>query len=107
MSERLISESITPSHEVAAEPLTVGEPILPARFIWRGAEHRVAEILERWHALGPCSASDERYLRRHWYRIRTDAGVEMKIYFERQARSRSQARRRWWLYSIVEGEGGM
>ena len=104
MHERLISEAIEPvwTAGTAGEPIAVGEPVLPERFIWRGREFAVAHVLEVWKALGPEKGGSELYLRRHWYRIRTDAGVEMKIYFERKARSRAQAKRRWWLFSIVE-----
>ncbi len=46
-------------------------------------------------AVGP-----EKYLRKHWFRIKIEAGLEMTIYFERQARSKHQNKVRWWLYTI-------
>jgi hypothetical protein len=39
------------------------------------------------------------YLRRHWYRIRTDPPAEMVLYCLRHARA---ARRRWFLYTLRE-----
>ena len=43
----------------------------------------------------------EHYLRKHWFHVRTDDGSEMKIYFERKARTKGSARARWWIYTIV------
>lgn len=78
-----------------------GAPGLPSAFVWRDRVVRVAEVLETWKDTGPChSGSDERYVRKHWFRIRTEAGHEMRIYFERQPRSSRERTHRWWLYSI-------
>lgn len=103
MNERLISEPIQPvPSETGFEPFVVGEPILPERFVWRGEEEVVAEILERWKGTSEGTAAmSEEYVRRHWYRIRTVSGKEMKIYFERQARSQSGRKQRWWLFSVM------
>jgi hypothetical protein len=103
MKESLISEAIEPILETAAEqPFLVGEPVLPARFRWRGAEHGIAAVLESWKEYSEGSRQmPERYLRKHWYRIRTEDGTEMKIYFERSARSKAKARARWWIFTIV------
>lgn len=111
MKERLVSEALQPVFAAAGEgtPSTsdeyqaVGEPLLPGGFIWRGEEQAVAEVIERWKEYSrPGVAMTERYLRKHWYRIRTAAGLEMKIYFERQARSKAGAMQRWWVYSVIE-----
>jgi hypothetical protein len=42
--------------------------------------------------------SGERYVRKHWYRVKTTEGPEMKIYFERQRRSSGGSR--WRLYAV-------
>ncbi len=101
--EQLISESITPvlnKMDVAA--MTRGEPGLPKKFIWRGKEYEVAELIERWKDTGPCwSGSGERYVRKHWFRIITTDGLVMKLYFERQARSSAERKKRWWLHSVT------
>ena len=78
-----------------------GEPGLPGRFVWREREYAVAGVLEKWKETGPCrNGSGERYLRKHWFRIRTATGEEMKIYFDRRPRSRRGAKARWWLYTV-------
>ena len=46
-----------------------------------------------------CGVKCELYVRKHWFEVLTDSGETLKIYFERQARSRN-ARARWWLFSI-------
>jgi len=77
-----------------------GEPVLPARFRWRGREYMIERVLRTWKEASGCKhGSGESYLRKHWYHIRTTDGVELKIYFERQARSASQRRKRWWIYT--------
>ena len=54
----------------------------------------LAKVLETWKQSGPCkSGSNEKYLRKHWFRIRTTDGLEMEIYFDRQARSKHQAKK--------------
>jgi hypothetical protein len=46
----------------------------------------------------------ERYLRKHWFHVRAHDGTEMKLYFERQARSKGTERARWWIFTVVEPE---
>ncbi len=101
--EKLISEPIQRAGEVidtlVREP---GGPGVPRRFLWRGREHAIAEVLEQWRETGPCrSGSREQYTRKHWFRVKTAEGLEMKLYFERQARSKREQKIRWWLYSIA------
>jgi len=113
VKERLISEPLQPlflaaddrSRSDESEFQAVGEPMLPQRFVWRGEELTIAEVTERWKEYSrPGATMPERYLRKHWYRIRTGEGREMKIYFERQARSKAGAKQRWWLFSMFESE---
>jgi Domain of unknown function (DUF6504) len=78
-----------------------GEPCAPKHFIWRTQEIEVAEVLDRWKDTGPCThGSAEKYVRKHWFKIRADDNRIMKIYFERKPRSMKKARERWWLYTI-------
>jgi hypothetical protein len=106
VNEQFVGERIEP---VAGAMHTLGmtrrEPGLPRRFTWRGQQCEVAEVLECWKQTGPCtSGSGERYLRKHWYRIRTTGGDEMKLYFERQARRGRQQKSRWWLYTVAPAD---
>jgi len=107
MSEEFVSEPIEPvagAFETAA--MTRGEPALPGRFKWRGRQYSTAEVLETWKQTGPCrSGGGEQYLRKHWYKIRTGEGPVMTMYFERQARSKSRSKARWWLYAVEDAEG--
>jgi len=104
MLEKLISERIDPVADTFdTENTPVGEPPFPARFIWRKKEYAVDQILRKWKETGAdrSHGSGEKYLRKHWFHIRTTSGKEMKIYFERQARSKTQRKTRWWLYTLV------
>jgi len=101
--EQLISEALTPVKDAGdAGRVIPGEPLLPAAFRWRKKEYAVSEVLEVWKDTGPCThGSGERYVRKHWFRIRVADGAEMKIYFERKQRSTRQAKQRWWLYTYI------
>lgn len=105
MKESLISEAIEPLlAEEADRPFQAGEPILPSRFRWRGAEYRIADILRTWKEYSPGTRQmPDRYLRKHWFHVRTDDGSEMKIYFERSIRSKGTERSRWWLFTMMPG----
>lgn len=102
MSEEFVSEPIKPvAGTFDATGMTRAEPGFPERFVWREEEYALAEVLEVWKESGPCrSGGSEQYLRKHWYKIRTQDGLEMTLYFERQARSKGQNKARWWLYTI-------
>ena len=102
MTEQFISETIEFSPATAnASPMVAGEPGLPRRFVWRRKAYDVDEVLEKWTESGPCrNGSGEMYLRKHWYAIKTTTGERMKLYFERQPRSKQQRRARWWLYTV-------
>lgn len=101
--ERFVSEPIRPdeaSIDFAGTP--VGEPPMPLRFVWRDTEYAVAEILERRRETAACThGSGELYARKHWFRVRTESGEIMNIYFERRPRSSAERKKRWWLYSIA------
>jgi len=101
-SGEFICEELTPaacSGDAAA--MARGEPGLPGRFTWRGAEYRVAGLIRKWKTSGPCrSGAAEMYLRRHWYRILTEPPAVMTIYCDRQAKNRKRPKARWWVYSI-------
>ncbi len=102
MAEEFVSEPIVPVEGTFdSAGMTRGEPGLPGRFVWRQQEYTVADVLEAWKETGPCkSGSPEQYLRKHWFRVRTGDGLEMTIYFERQARTKQQGTQRWWLYTV-------
>jgi hypothetical protein len=101
-TEQFVSEPIEPI-QGTFDPtaMTRGEPGLPHRFAWRDQEYSIAQVLEAWKEDGPCkSGSTEMYLRKHWFRVATDQGVEMTLYFQRQPRSKRQSKARWWLYTV-------
>jgi len=108
MARRFISERITPVAETMdTRRMARGEPGLPARFRWRDAEVEVDAVLDTWTETSDCRhGSSEQYVRKHWYRVRTTTGDEMRLYFERQARTARQRKARWWLYTMTPaGEG--
>ena len=106
MAEEFVSEQAVPvAGSADTSAMTRGEPGLPSGFEWRGELHEVAEVLEAWKESGACrSGGSERYLRKHWWRIRTVRGLVMTIYFERQARAKRQGKARWWVYTVERKE---
>ena len=102
MSEEFISEPIKPIKDSGdLQGMQRGETGLPGRFSWRDEEFAIAPVLKSWKEDGTCkSGNTDRYLRKHWYKIQTDQGRQMTLYFERQPRSASQNKSRWWLYTV-------
>ena len=101
-NDTFVSEPVTPAPgTMDAAGTARGEPGLPGRFVWRGREYTVVDVLDRWKETGRCtSGSPERYVRKHWFRVRIAGGNEMTLYFQRQPRSRRERTRRWWLYTV-------
>ncbi len=101
MAEQFISAAIQPvAGTMDAARMSTGEPGLPRQFRWGSQTIHIARVLKTWRETGPCHhGSGERYVRKHWFEVLTNSGETMKIYFQRQARSRSN-RSRWWLFTI-------
>jgi len=100
---RFVSEAIEPATDsMDATAMARGEPAMPKRFTWRDKEYTVETVLEAWKETSPCRhGSGEQYVRKHWFRVRTTAGDEMKVYFERQPKSKRERKRRWWLHTVA------
>jgi hypothetical protein len=103
LNHSFVSEVIAPIPETGdAAGMSRGAPGLPKRFTWRGREYEVEAVLKTWRETGPCtSGSGEQYVRKHWFTVRTASGEEMTLYFERQARSGRDRKRRWWLFTVT------
>jgi hypothetical protein len=86
-----------------------GEPGLPGKFRWRQKEFTVAEQLGQWKDHGDCrNGSGERYVRKHGYRVRTDDGSVLRLYFQRSVgRGKLSPKARWWLHSIESCAGAL
>ncbi len=98
-----ISEPIRPepgTFETAA--MSTGLPGLPRGFTWRGVAYQVEEQLEAWKASAPEGGrpGGERYLRRHYFRLRISGGAIWTVYFVRQAPRSGSAKLRWFLYLV-------
>ena len=105
MAEQFVSAAIEPVVETLdAARMSTGEPGLPRQFRWGSQIIGIARVLKTWRETGPCHhGSGERYVRKHWFEVLTDSGEIMKIYFERQPRSRNN-KSRWWLFTIGQSE---
>ncbi len=106
MAEQFLSAAIQPVVETLdAARMSTGEPGLPRQFRWKSQTIQIAQVLKTWRETGPCHhGSGETYVRKHWFEVLTDSGETMKIYFERQPRSRRN-KRRWWLFTIETLDG--
>ena len=63
------------------------------------------KVIKKWKELSRDKDSgDDKYVRKHWFKITTTNGYTMKIYFDRQVRSKGQIKLRWWLYSVSRDE---
>jgi len=103
---QFVSEQIRPvGGSFDTGRMVTGEPGLPQRFRWRKQDYEVARVVETWKATGPCHhGSSERYVRRHWFRVETTDGSEMRIYFDRQPRP-GASKKRWWLATVRPAPG--
>jgi phosphoribosylglycinamide formyltransferase-1 len=106
MAEQFVGAAIRPvAGTIDTARMDTGAPGLPRRFTWGAETIRIARVLRTWRETGPCHhGSGERYVRKHWFEVLTESGDTMKIYFERQPRSRS-GKDRWWLFTVVENRG--
>lgn len=98
-----ISEPITP-HKGAFDTaaMAAGTPGLPRGFTWRDEAYEIVAVLGSWKASGPEVGSfhGERYLRRHYSRLKMSDGTVWTVYFIRRTPQGSSPRQRWFLYSI-------
>ena len=101
MHEQFISEPIKPVVSTCdTARMAAGEPGLPREFIWRDQTIRVVSVLRTWRETGKCHhGSAELYVRKHWFEVETNSFGSIKIYFDRQPRSKNRVGR-WWLFSI-------
>lgn len=106
--EEFVGEALMSAAGTAdVKAMACGKPGLPDAFIWREREYRIAGVLKEWKTSGPCrSGSKEMYLRRHWYKVLTDCGLVMTLYFDRQAKDSSRPKARWWLYTVCRNAPG-
>ena len=99
----LVSESIVPEPgSFDAADMGKALPGLPRAFTWRDRLYHVGILLEKWKVSGPEVGrfGGERYLRRHYFRVRTTDGSTMVLYCERHLKGRSNPKARWWLYTV-------
>lgn len=104
--EEFVSEAIVPVAGTSdAAAMATGVPGLPRGFVWREQTHEIVACLETWKRSEPEGgrADGERYLRRHYYRLRVSDGMVWIVYFLRQRPRSGSAKRRWFLYSIERG----
>jgi hypothetical protein len=106
MKETFVGEPIQPEGgSFSVSRMAQGTPGLPREFSWKGRRLPVVQLLEEWKETGPCQhGSGERYVRKHWFRLKTTGDLELKLYFERQARPGAGSR--WRLYSTTSPEPG-
>jgi hypothetical protein len=104
VGERFIGDPIRPVPGTGdAAMMARGLPGLPRKFTWRGQGVEVAEVIGTRRTLGSCRhGSGEKYVRRHWFMIRTTNGATMTLYCDRQARRGQSAKARWWLFTTDE-----
>ncbi|MBI4297723.1 MAG: hypothetical protein HY676_04250 [Chloroflexi bacterium] len=85
--------------EVRAE----GEVREPVSFQFEGREHRIAEVLERWHDRsygGDSSRKGRWWQRRHrtCYQVRTESGDIFELHHERGTHLETAQKGKWFLY---------
>ncbi len=100
--EEFLSEPITPyAGTFDAAAMAAGLPGLPRGFTWHGERYEVVEQLASWKQSAPevGRLAGERYLRRHYFRLRMSDNSIWTIYLVRQTPRSGSPKRRWFLYS--------
>ena len=101
--EEFVSEPITPQKGTFdAGAMAAGLPGLPRGFVWRGESCLIVAQLDAWKhsAAEGGRAGGERYLRRHYFRLRMTNESVWTVYFVRQPPRGGSSKIRWFLYSI-------
>lgn len=108
--EQFVSESIVPGPAgFDAAAMARGEPGLPAEFKWRGRCYRISAKLGQWKQSSAEGGrvGGERYLRRHYYKLRMSDESTWTVYFVRQSPPSGPAKQRWFLYKIDQESSGV
>ena len=98
-----VSEPITPeAGTFDAGAMATGVPGLPRGFRWHGTTYTVVALGESWKQSAPEGgrADGERYLRRHYFRLRMSDDSTWTVYFTRQPSRGGSPKNRWFLYSV-------
>lgn len=83
--------------------MSAGAPGIPREFTWRDQTYHVRDVLTTWKDTGPCThGSGERYVRKHWFDVRTVEGPAMRIYCSRRPRRGASPTARWWIFTVEE-----
>ncbi len=103
MADQLVSEAIQPVPETFDTAfMSAGVPGMPREFFWRKKKYVVEDVVRAWKTTGLCHhGSPEQYVRRHWFKVRTRAGVIMTLYFDKGTRGK-RAEMGWFLYATEE-----
>lgn len=102
--EEFISQPLRPhARTFQTGDMARGLPGLPAGFDWNGESHPILTLLESWKTSTAEGgrAGGERYLRRHYYRLRMADQTVWTVYFLRQSPRGGSPRLRWFLQSIA------
>jgi len=104
--EEFISEPITPdalTFDTAA--MAAGVPGIPSGFTWRDRHFQIDAVISNWNESEGCThGSGERYLRKHFWKIRAATGETMTLYAVRKVKRGERPKQRWWLYTMASPE---
>ncbi|MCK6457039.1 MAG: DUF6504 family protein [Phycisphaerae bacterium] len=97
-----VSEPIRPdAGTFDADAMARGEPGLPAGFTWRDRHYTITSVESCWKESEACDhASDERYYRKRYFRVRVDTGELMTLYALRHMKHSESPKKRWWLFTV-------
>lgn len=101
-----VSEPICPdAGTFDAAAMATGTPGLPTGFSWRDRHFQIGEVLSAWKASESFNhAGGERYLRKHFWKVRLNTGEIATVYALRKVKAGENTKRRWWLYTLEQPE---
>lgn len=115
---RFINEIIIAGYE--SPPTLEKKPGCPDKFTWQEEEFKIIDILSEWHDYkrrgrwarnmrpGHALSAEKRGswgVGQDYFRIKTDCGRILEIYFDRAPKDSDQRKGQWYLYRELELEG--
>ena len=98
-----ISEPIkVDTDSMSTETLAKGAPACPQKFWWHEKEYRVEKLLDSWRKITPEGGRKdaEKYVRSHYFKIKTTRNEIMTIYCDRKITRKRKTG--WGLFTIEQ-----
>ncbi len=95
-SRTFVGRPLAPAGEGFVTPASGSEPPVPRVFLWGDRTLTVTAVVRAWRSTK--SDRGDAYLKRHWFELATACGLQIEVYYDREARGNAA---HWWLYTVT------